>query len=172
MELPRAGGPKYDQGTMATWTSQPYNDRESVRDDGIRVGGAFMARRATVAWRLLVIAILGFTTPAPAITLDEFRLRSGADVVALCSTPASDPLYTAAVHMCHGFGAGAYQTIMAMTRHEKLKAVVCPPDPPPSRNEAVRLFVQWANDNPRYQAEPAVDFVGRFFLAQFPCNPK
>ncbi len=63
-----------------------------------------MARRATVAWRLLVIAILGFTTPAPAITLDEFRLRSGADVVALCSTPASDPLYTAAVHMCHGFG--------------------------------------------------------------------
>jgi len=131
-----------------------------------------MARRATVAWRLLVIAILGFTTPAPAITLDEFRLRSGADVVALCSTPASDPLYTAAVHMCHGFGAGAYQTIMAMTRHEKLKAVVCPPDPPPSRNEAVRLFVQWANDNPRYQAEPAVDFVGRFFLAQFPCDPK
>ena len=117
-------------------------------------------------------AILGFTTAAPAITLDEFRLRSGADVVALCSTPASDPLYTAAVHMCHGFGAGAYQTIMAMTRHEKLKAVVCPPDPPPSRNEAVRLFVQWANDNPRYQAEPAVDFVGRFFLAQFPCNPK
>jgi Rap1a immunity proteins len=129
-----------------------------------------MTRWRTLACSLLVIAILGVTSPAPAITQDEFRLRSGADVVALCSTPASDPLYTAAVHMCHGFGAGAYQTIMAMTRHEKLKPVVCPPDPVPSRNEAVRLFIQWANDNSRYQTEPAVDFVGRFFITQFPCK--
>jgi hypothetical protein len=131
-----------------------------------------MARRTALAWQLLVVAILGFATAAPAITQEEFRLRSGADVVALCSTPASDPLYAAAVHMCHGFGAGTYQTIMAMTHHEKLKPVVCPPDPPPSRNEAVRLFVQWANENPRYQTEPAVEFVGRFFIAQFPCSAK
>ena len=131
-----------------------------------------MTRWRASACSLLVIAVLGVTSPAPAITQDEFRLRSGADVVALCSTSASDPLYTAAVHMCHGFGAGTYQTIMAMTRHEKLKPVVCPPDPVPSRNEAVRLFIQWANDNSRYQTEPAVDFVGRFFITQFPCNPK
>ena len=32
-------------------------------------------------------AVLGFSAPAPAITPDAFGLRSGADVVALCSTP-------------------------------------------------------------------------------------
>ncbi|PYM66321.1 MAG: hypothetical protein DME11_07625 [Candidatus Rokuibacteriota bacterium] len=132
----------------------------------------FMAARMTLTGLVLMIVVLGFTAHAPAITPEEFRLRSGADVVALCSTPASDPLYSAAVHMCHGFGAGAYQTIMAMTRHEKLKPVVCPPDPPLSRNEAVRRFVQWASDNPRYLTEPAVEVVGRFFATQFPCGPK
>src|SRR6266478_61496 len=110
-----------------------------------------MARQTTLAWRLLVMAILGFTTAAPAITQDEFRLRSGADVVALCSTPASDPLYTAAVHMCHGFGAGTYQTIMAMTHHEKLKPVVCPPEARRSaRSPAMR---EWAPPS-----APASDF--------------
>ncbi len=77
--------------------------------------------------RLLLIAIvtLGYAAPAPAITAEEFRLRSGGDVVALCATPAADPLYAAAVHMCHGFGAGTYQTIMALTRHEKLTPSDC-----------------------------------------------
>src|SRR5213076_1723598 len=137
---------------MASRAPQSHTARVTFRVE--RVMEVFMAARMTLTGLVLMIVVLGFTAHAPAITPDEFRLRSGADVVALCSTPASDPLYTAAIHMCHGFGAGAYQTIMAMTRHEKLKAVVCPPDPPPSRNEAVRLFVQWANDNPRYQAEP------------------
>ncbi|MGH7393288.1 MAG: Rap1a/Tai family immunity protein [Candidatus Rokuibacteriota bacterium] len=131
-----------------------------------------MARRMTHAGLLLVIATLAFTAPAPAVTPAEFGLRSGADVVALCATPARDPLYTAAVHMCHGFGAGTYQTIMAMTRHEKLKAIICPPDPSPSRNETVRRFLQWANDNPRYLAEPAVEVFARFFITQFPCGSK
>src|SRR5262249_31696579 len=111
------GGATYDQRTMATRSPGGYNAREiRSRHERIRVEGVMTRWRAS-ACSLLVIAVLGVTSPAPAITQDEFRLRSGADVVALCSTPASDPLYTAAVHMCHGFGAGTYQTIMAMTRH-------------------------------------------------------
>ncbi len=57
---------------------------------------------------LALIAAVGPTlvAPASAIAGDEFLLRSGADVVALCGTPAGDPLYTAAIRMCHGFGAG------------------------------------------------------------------
>jgi hypothetical protein len=103
---------------------------------------------------------------------DAFLLRSGADIVALCSTPSDDPLYTAAVHMCHGFGAGTYQTILAMTRHEKIEPVMCPPEPSVSRNEVVRQFLAWANANPRYLTEPAVEVMGRFMISQFPCRPK
>ena len=119
---------------------------------------------------LLLLALVTLAAaPAAAITTDEFRLRSGADFVALCATPASDPLYTAAVHMCHGFGAGTYQTIMAVTRHEKLAPVICPPQPAPSRNDVVARFLEWAKRNPDRLAEPAVEVVGRFFITEYPC---
>ena len=128
---------------------------------------------ATSAQRLLIaIMILGYAAPAPAITAEQFRLRSGADVVALCATAATDPLYTAAVHMCHGFGAGTYQTIMAFTRHEKLTPLICPPEPPPSRNEVVGRFLEWAKRSPERLTEPAAEVLGRFFITEYPCRPK
>ncbi len=52
---------------------------------------------------LVALALVGRASPAAAITPEAFQLSSGADVVALCSTPPVDPRYTAAVHMCHGF---------------------------------------------------------------------
>src|SRR5262245_14394214 len=117
-----------------------------------------MSRCRMLAWGLsLALTALVAAAPASAITGDEFRLRSGADLVALCATPAADPFYTAAVHMCHGFGAGTYQAIVAMTRHEKMPPVVCAPDPPPSRNDTVTRFLEWAKRNPQYLQDPAVE---------------
>lgn len=121
---------------------------------------------------LLLFAALSFAEVASAITADEFQLRSGTDVVALCATPASDPLYTAAVHMCHGFGAGIYQSITALMRHDRVPAVVCPPNPPPTRNETVARFVEWAKRNPQHLAQPAAETVARFFMTEFPCRPR
>lgn len=118
----------------------------------------------------IVAVALAVAGPASAITGDEFLLRSGADVVALCGAPASDPLYTAAIHMCHGFGAGTYQTIMAMTRHEKVEPVLCSPQPAPSRNEVVTRFLDWAKQNPQHMTDPAVETLGRFFLTTYPCR--
>ena len=127
----------------------------------------------TLAYPLIIaIVILGHAAPASAISAEEFRLRSGADLVALCAAPDSDPLYTAAIHMCHGFGAGTFQTIMALTRHEKMEPLLCPPEPSPSRNETVARFLEWARGNPQYLADPAVETVGRFFITTFPCRPK
>jgi hypothetical protein len=119
---------------------------------------------------LMVAVALALAGPASAITGDEFLLRSGADVVALCSAPASDPLYTAAIHMCHGFGAGTYQTIVAMTRHEKVEPVLCAPQPVPSRNDVVARFLEWAKQNPQHMTDPAVETLGRFFLTTYPCR--
>ncbi|PYO03581.1 MAG: hypothetical protein DMD91_00645 [Candidatus Rokuibacteriota bacterium] len=127
----------------------------------------------TITRLLLVTTVtLGHAAPASAVTADEFRLRSGADVVALCATPASDPLYTAAIHMCHGFGAGTFQTLMALTRHEKLAPLICPPVPSPPRNETVGRFLEWAKRNPERLTDPAVEVVGRFFITEFPCRPQ
>ena len=130
-----------------------------------------MTRRRAIAGLLFLAALgLGDAAPSGAVTGEEFRLRSGADVVALCSAPASDPLYTAAIHMCHGFGAGIYQTITVLTRHEKVPPVICPPEPAPSRNETVGRFLEWARRNPQQLREAAAETMGRFFLAEFPCR--
>ena len=128
--------------------------------------------RWSAGWLSLAIGLCLPAVPAAAITEHEFLLRSGADIVALCATPSSDPLYTAAVHMCHGFGAGTYQTLVALARHEKLQPVVCAPAPAPTRNETVGRFLEWARRNPQYLSDPAVETMGRFFITEFPCRPK
>jgi hypothetical protein len=119
---------------------------------------------------LFVAGVILAAAPSSAITAEEFRLRSGTDIVALCATPVTDPLHAAAIHMCHGFGAGTFQTIMALTRHEKLEPLICPPAPTPSRNETVAKFLDWAKGNPEHLTEPAVETIGRFFLSEFPCR--
>ena len=132
-----------------------------------------MTRHGTLRWLALsALVIAAHAAPASAITAEEFRLRSGADLVALCGTPSSDPLYTAAIHMCHGFGAGIFQALTALTRHDKLDPLVCPPEPTPSRNETVGRFLEWARRNPQYATEPAVELAGRFFITTFPCRAK
>ena len=132
-----------------------------------------MSSHGSLARLLLVIlAIVGLAAPATAFTPDDFQLRSGADLVALCSAPASDPLYTAAIHMCHGFAAGAYQTLMAVTRHEKLQPIICPPTPPPSRNDAIARLVEWTGRNPQFLKEPPAEVVARFLITTFPCPAK
>jgi Rap1a immunity proteins len=118
---------------------------------------------------LATVVMLALAAPAAAVTEEQFRLRSGADLVAVCSTPTEDPLYVAAVHFCHGFGAGTFQTIQAMTTHEKLEPVLCPPNPLPTRNEGIRRFLDWAKSHQDEAQEPAVHYLGRFLLAQWPC---
>jgi hypothetical protein len=115
------------------------------------------------------LALLGAATAGAAVTEENFRLRSGNDLLAVCSVDADDPLRDAAIHLCHGFGAGTYQTILALTTHEKLEPILCPPDPPPSRREAVAKFVEWARAHPERLTEPAVEVVGRFLIESYGC---
>jgi hypothetical protein len=131
-------------------------------------------RIGSVVRKSFLAALFAMTlgTPASAITADAFRMRTGADLVALCTTPADDPLYAAAIHMCHGFGAGTYQTIQAMTRHEKLTPLFCPPETQMTRNDAIRIFVEWAKSNSQYLPDPPVELLGRFLVERFPCAAK
>jgi len=53
---------------------------------------------------------------AGAVTEDQFGLRNTGDLAALCSASATDPLYTAALNFCHGFGAGTYGVWLKCSR--------------------------------------------------------
>jgi hypothetical protein len=117
----------------------------------------------------LLVPFVALAAPAAAVTTEEFKLRTGADLVALCETPKDDPHWSAAIHMCHGFGVGVYQTLMALTTHEKLTPVLCPPNPAPTRNESLGRFLEWAKTNPQRLGEAPAEVVGRFLVETYPC---
>lgn len=102
-------------------------------------------------------------------TTEDFHIRSAQDLVDLCSVETDDSLYTAAIHFCHGFITGAWQFHQAQANGPEGKRFVCPPDPPPTRDQAVAMFVAWSGTHPDRMAEPAVEAFFRFLAGKYPC---
>jgi Rap1a immunity proteins len=118
---------------------------------------------------ILIMSMVPIYTSAA--TADHFRVRSTADLVEICSTPANDSLYAAAISFCHGYAVGAYQYYQATVAGPKGKPFVClPPTPPPTRTEGLQMFVAWARENPQHMGEPAVDTLFRWLAATWPCR--
>jgi len=104
-----------------------------------------------------------------ALSEDDFYVRSAQDLVELCSSPESDPLNDAADHFCHGFLSGAWQYHQALANGPDGRRLVCPPDPPPTRNEVVRGFVAWSSEHAEYLGDSAVDTLFRYLVEIAPC---
>ena len=103
---------------------------------------------------LVLASVLSAAGPAAAVTEDNFKLRTGIDIVELCSVGVDDPLFVAAIHMCHGIGA-----------------FFCPPEPAVTRNQAVADFLVWAKlpENATHLNDSPAAVVGRFLLTKYPC---
>jgi hypothetical protein len=110
------------------------------------------------------------TTTPPAKPVPAFNVRTTGDLVALCNTPNTDPSYPGAIGLCVGYGSGVLDYHLADTHGRKRARKVCLPAQPPTRGEARRMFVAWAQANPQYTEEPAVSGVMRFLIATFPCG--
>jgi Rap1a immunity proteins len=124
-------------------------------------------RCSLLALTLIVVIAPLYTLAA---TPEHFRVRSTADLVQICSAPANDPMYAAAISFCHGFGVGAYQYYLASVSGPGGKPFVCLTDPPPTRTEGMQMFVAWARENPQYMGEPAVETLFRWLAAKWPCR--
>ena len=120
-----------------------------------------------------VLACCGMSLTAfaagAAVTQDSFLVRNTGDLVDLCSAPQTDPLYTAAVNFCHGFGVGVVRVLQEEEAASRSRHLFCLPNPAPTRNEAVARFVQWASaDSSRLQM-PAEDGIATYLSQQYPC---
>ena len=115
-------------------------------------------------------ALVLLTTQSQAVTQDNFLARNTQDIVALCTAPANDPLYVAATHFCQGYLVGAYHYQQAFYSESNLKLPFCPPDPKPSRNEAIAQFVEWAKGHPEYLQDRPVDTMMKFLVESWPCK--
>jgi hypothetical protein len=124
--------------------------------------------------RATTIAAAGILAGAPLLaqaelTIEDFHIRNAADLVDLCMATSDNEVGLQAIHFCHGFVSGAWQYSRAMASGPDGHPVVCPPDPPPTRAQAVAGFTEWAKQNPQSMQEPAVDALFRYLTGKYPC---
>jgi len=117
----------------------------------------------------LMLIVLMMPLATEAVDSENFRVRSTADLVEICSVPPSDAMYAAAISFCHGYGVGAFHYYQASVSGPEGKPFVCLPNPTLSRTEALQMFLSWARENPQYMGEPAVETLFRWLVANWPC---
>jgi Rap1a immunity proteins len=108
--------------------------------------------------------------PAGAVESDDFLAATTEDMVALCTASPDEAMADEAVHFCHGYLTGAFQYYQQLVAGPEADPFVCLPDPPPSRDEGVEMFVSWAQAHPQYMNEPAVETFFRSLAATWPCQ--
>jgi hypothetical protein len=121
---------------------------------------------------ILIIAVF-VLAPAMAVAVDEtdFEAKTTQNIINLCTASSEDPLFAQAVNFCHGYLVGAYHYHVAQASGPDGERMVCMPEPPPSRNEAIAMFIEWAKAHPEYRNEPPVETEFRFLIETWPCNP-
>lgn len=87
----------------------------------------------------------------------------------LCSAQEGEPLYEAAIGFCHGFMVGAYRYYEATAGASEASRWFCPPDPAPTRAEAIERWLAWAKADPARLTGPAVESPFRFLADAYPC---
>ena len=121
----------------------------------------------------LCTAMLAFARPSSAaVTEDSFQLRNTGDLVELCSTVQSDPLYTPARNFCEGFAVGVFRVLQEQDLAKRSGRMFCLPQPSPTRDEAIASFVQWVKMDARRTEQSAADGIASYLAQQFPCRGK
>jgi hypothetical protein len=126
--------------------------------------------RITLA-TLAITALVASSAKAAPLTRDNFHVETTADLVALCSAPEADPMYTAGRNFCHGFAVGTYRAIVTEQAASKAKRkMFCIPANPPTRDQAIDSFVQWAGSRPKVLAGAPTDGIVEYLVEQYPCK--
>ncbi len=107
---------------------------------------------------------------AGAVTEDDFKIRTTQALINLCTVSPDDPAYSAALHFCHGYLIGALNYYLAETAGDPSERNVCLPNPPPTRNEGVKMFIDWAKSHPEYMNEFPTETEFRFLFETWPCK--
>lgn len=125
----------------------------------------------TMVLILSVLFILPASALAGAVSEKDFRVETTQDLINLCVAAPDDPLYSQAINFCHGYLVGAFAYYDAASSGPDGIKLVCPPEVRPSRNETIKMFIDWAKAHPQYMKDKPVDTEFRFLMEKWPCKP-
>lgn len=133
-------------------------------------------RKASLYQRLVKVAMIALMLSpgiaGAAVTDEDFEVKTTRNLINLCAVSADDPRAKEAIQMCQGYLVGAFQYYLATETGQAKDSMrlVCIPNPAPTRNEAVAMFVEWAKARPQYMNEVPVDTEFRFLSEKWPCK--
>lgn len=119
---------------------------------------------------LLLVAAFILPGLAGAVSEEDFKAKTTRNLMNLCTATADDPLRNEALHFCYGYLVGAYHYYEAENSGTEGARLVCIPNPAPSRDEAIGMFIEWTNANPQYMDEKPVETEFRFLSEKWPCK--
>ena len=102
-------------------------------------------------------------------TLEDYTLRTAANLANVCTLGADHPDHVTARGFCYGFFEGAthYHDTIAMS--PSYQKIVCAPTGA-TRTDAVEVFVAYIQANPQYGSEAPIDAIFRALVAKWPCE--
>lgn len=121
------------------------------------------------------IAVVGvlflglFSGTATAFTANDFNLRTGHDLVRLCSVSKAERHHREAVHLCIGYLVGVAHFHRAAAKLRRIRQLYCLPTDL-TRVRAARTVLSWAKANPSYLDKPALEVFLRAAQASWPCK--
>lgn len=119
---------------------------------------------------LLLFALFVTGAAKANVTDEDFVAQKTQNFLNLCTASPQDPHYREAIHFCHGYLVGAYHYHQAQTADQQGAKLFCPPEPKPSRNETIAMFISWAQTHPQYMNEAPVETEFRFLTEKWPCK--
>ena len=127
-----------------------------------------MKKKVTIIFLTALLILPGL---AGAVSENDFKADTTEQIVNLCTADPGEQLYQQAVHFCHGYLVGAYKYHEAEHSGPNATKLVCLPDPQPTRDEAIQMFMEWAKAHPQYMNESPVETEFRFLMEKWPCKP-
>ena len=111
------------------------------------------------------------TSEQEGLEKQAFFMKTGQDLVDLCSVAEDHPLYDKAVAFCYGYMTGAMNFYGAIAQSPKMPKVICSKEEIP-RSQMVTVFLDWAKSNKVHLSEAPIDALVRSAVAKWPCEKK
>ena len=126
-----------------------------------------MVRKMSIS---LLVAVFLLPGLGMAVSEEDFKVKTTQNLINLCTAAPDDPYRDKAIHFCHGYLVGAYDYHVTENSGPDGKTLFCIPEPTPSRNAAIGMFIEWAKAHPQYMGEKPVETEFRFLIEKWPCK--
>jgi hypothetical protein len=116
----------------------------------------------------MAASMAAVTAPVAAAQPEDFQARTTAEFAKLCDADPTSSGYAEAVQFCYGYITGAAQFYYAALGPEGIAPIACPPAGV-TRQQAVDMFLTWAQAHPELMNEEPIQGLMRAAAATWPC---